>query len=68
MAIVKAAADRKIGVVPAEDFKAIAGRGAQGTVNGETYRLGNRFVELFSNWEAKRWNLFRNCSGVSMNT
>ena len=40
MAIVKAAADRKIGVVPAADFKAIADRGAQGTVNGEAIVSG----------------------------
>ena len=47
-AIVKAAEERKIEVVPAEDFRAIAGRGAQGTVNGETVYIGNPrlFAEL----------------------
>jgi len=47
-AIVKAAEERKIKVVPAEDFRSIAGRGAQGTVNGETVYIGNPrlFTEL----------------------
>ncbi|MBP2665941.1 MAG: heavy metal-translocating P-type ATPase, partial [Firmicutes bacterium] len=40
-AIVKAAAERKIEVVPAEDFSSIGGRGAQGNVNGEFVYIGN---------------------------
>ena len=47
-AIVKAAGDREIEVVAAEDFSAIAGRGAQGTVNGETVYIGNPC--LSQNW------------------
>ncbi len=47
-AIVKTAKGRKIEIVPAEDFNAIAGRGAQGIVNGETVYIGNPrlFAEL----------------------
>lgn len=53
-AIVKAAEERKIEVVPAEDFRAIAGRGAQGTINGETVYIGNPrlFAELAISMES----------------
>jgi len=48
VAIVKAAEDRHLAVVPAEDFSAITGRGAQGTVDEETVYIGNPrlFTEL----------------------
>ena len=48
VAIVKAAEERKVEVVPAEDFKSITGRGAQGSVNGEIVYIGNPrlFTEL----------------------
>ena len=48
VAIVKAAEERKVKVVPAEDFKSITGRGAQGSVNGEIVYIGNPrlFTEL----------------------
>ena len=47
-AIVKTAKERRIEVVPADDFSSIGGRGAQGTVNGETVYIGNPrfFMEL----------------------
>ena len=46
--MVKAAEERKLEFVPTDDFSAIAGRGAQGTVNGEMVYIGNPrlFVEL----------------------
>ena len=40
-AIVKAAKGRKIEIVAAEEFSAIAGRGAQGTINSEIVYIGN---------------------------
>lgn len=40
-AIIKAAAERKIEVVPAAAFSSIGGRGAQGNVNGELVYIGN---------------------------
>lgn len=46
VAIVKAAQSQNITVTPVEDFIAIMGRGAQGTVNGETVYCGN--PRLFS--------------------
>ncbi|HWR30094.1 MAG TPA: heavy metal translocating P-type ATPase [Negativicutes bacterium] len=47
-ALVKASKARKLEVVPAENFCAIAGRGAQGTVDGEIVYIGNPrlFAEL----------------------
>jgi len=47
-ALVKASKARKLEVVPAENFCAIAGRGAQGTVEGKTVYIGNPrlFAEL----------------------
>jgi Cd2+/Zn2+-exporting ATPase len=47
-AIVKAAEEQKIEVVSAADFSSLAGRGAQGTVNGEVVYIGNPrlFTEL----------------------
>ena len=53
VAIVKAAEDRHLAVIPAEDFSSITGRGAQGTVNGETVYIGNPrlFTELGINLE-----------------
>ena len=46
--MVKAAEERKLEFAPTEDFSAIAGRGAQGTVNGEMVYIGNPrlFVEM----------------------
>ena len=40
-AIINAAEERKIEVVPAEAFSSIGGRGAQGNVNGELVYIGN---------------------------
>lgn len=40
-AIVQAAENRHLAVVPAQDFSSIAGRGAQGTIDGETVYIGN---------------------------
>ena len=45
-AIVKAAAREKLDVVPVNDFRALAGLGAQGTVNGELVYIGSQ--RLFS--------------------
>lgn len=47
-AIVKAAQERHYTVTPAEDFMAITGRGAQGTIDGQTIYIGNPrlFTEL----------------------
>jgi Cd2+/Zn2+-exporting ATPase len=47
-AIVRAAEDRHLAVVPAEDFSAITGRGAKGTIDGETVYIGNThlFMEI----------------------
>ncbi len=40
-AIVKAAEAKGLSIVPAEDFAAITGRGAQGTIDGQTVYIGN---------------------------
>jgi Cd2+/Zn2+-exporting ATPase len=40
-AIVKAAEERQLAVMPVEDFTAIAGLGAQGTIDGEMVYVGN---------------------------
>ena len=40
-AILRAATERRLVFAPAEDFRAVPGRGAQGTVNGETVYIGN---------------------------
>ena len=47
-ALVKASKDRKLEVVPAENFCAIAGRGAQGTIDDKIVYIGNPrlFAEL----------------------
>ncbi|MCM0757297.1 cadmium-translocating P-type ATPase [Sporomusa sphaeroides DSM 2875] len=41
VAIVKAAQAEKMTITPVEDFTAITGRGAQGTINGQTVYIGN---------------------------
>ncbi|WP_416341320.1 heavy metal translocating P-type ATPase [Sporomusa sphaeroides] len=48
VAIVKAAQAEKMAITPVEDFTAITGRGAQGTINGQTVYIGNPrlFTEL----------------------
>jgi heavy metal translocating P-type ATPase len=40
-AVVKAAKDRQLDLLPVEGFSAIAGRGVQGVVSGQTCLLGN---------------------------
>ncbi len=40
-AIVQAAKQRHLSVTPVEDFTAITGRGAKGTIDGETVYIGN---------------------------
>lgn len=46
VAIVKAAKERGLGVVPVEDFTALTGRGGQGTIDGQTVYIGS--PRLFS--------------------
>lgn len=48
VAIVKAAEERHLAYSPVEDFKAITGRGAQGTMDGQVVYIGNPrlFTEL----------------------
>ncbi|WP_093796381.1 heavy metal translocating P-type ATPase [Sporomusa acidovorans] len=41
IAVGKAARSQHIAITPVEDFRAITGRGAQGTVNGQTVFIGN---------------------------
>lgn len=47
-AIVLAAEARHLAIVPAEDFSSITGRGAHGTIDGETVYIGNLrlFLEI----------------------
>jgi Cd2+/Zn2+-exporting ATPase len=45
-AIVKASEDRKLKLLPVEDFQIVQGKGAQGRVNGKLYWVGShRYVE-----------------------
>ncbi|HEX4549152.1 heavy metal translocating P-type ATPase [Pseudomonas sp.] len=46
LAIANAAVDKNLTVLNVDNFEALAGRGVQGQVNGQTYHLGNhRLVE-----------------------